>query len=231
MLRVYVGLKQSTRRWRMNSRAGGFWAAAFGVSILALVGGVCFVATMEAKAGEEAGLSMSGKISAVDPQRNVLIMDRASESGDAVQPMEFVLQDGTEVSREGIRLDRSNLQAGPDVVTVHYATEGSRRLATSIVFESPSTRQAAGTVKTIDPLAGELSIQPKALLIQPELQTFSLTEATVISFEGLRRYLTDIRVGDEVSVDYETKEGKSTARTITIDSRAELSATAPSPPQ
>jgi hypothetical protein len=172
---------------------------------------------------------VSGKIASVDPQRNVLIVDEPSGPGAEAGRMEFALQEGTEVSREGVRLGPSDLQAGSDLVTIRYATEGSWRLAKSIVFESPATRRATGAVSAIDSLAGTLAIQPKGLLVQPELQTFFLTESTVITSEGLRRYLTDLRVGDEVSVDYETTEGKPTARAITVESRAEESPAAATP--
>lgn len=160
---------------------------------------------------------MVGRIMAVERDRGVLtIAQDIPLSPDAIT--ELVINDQTLVTRDTRRLGIEDLRPGEEYVRIRYIVADARPVALAIVFEPlPQLQRLSGLTQAIDLVNGDLVVRPHGL-ISGSPKHFRVNEATVITREGLRSYLTHLLIGDEVTVDYTTDEETLTAHFITVKS-------------
>ena len=87
--------------------------------------------------------------------------------------------------------------------------------------ESAKLPQASGEIASVDALGGVLTLKASTTSdssIVPQPTSFLVDEKTVISRDQQPLKLADVRVGDAVTVEYATKDGKNMASSITIQS-------------
>lgn len=146
---------------------------------------------------------LSGKIASVDRARGAFTVDEHAGPVVTTERRELFADDGTEIIKAGTRLRFTDLQASNDPVTIQFTDEESKPQAKSIVFEKPDgLRRAEGSVGSVDLLKGELVMHFKNAKQKEPTQTFALNEATVISQDGQRQYLAELKPGDEIAVEY-----------------------------
>jgi len=203
----------------MNAVSKTLWCVMGVAGALGLVSGRDAVAAVEPQASATIP-EIWGTIIAVDPTRNALTLEHQSASAERAQRTEFRIDDGTIISKAGVRLQPADLQAGEERLAIQYATEGSTVLARTITFEEPSgLLRASGTVDRFDVLKGELMVQPKGLLSGKEPKTFSLTERSILSHGGTRTYLANLMAGDEVDIQYANDNDQAVVYALTVTAR------------
>lgn len=156
-----------------------------------------------------------GRIMAVDRERGVLtIAQDIPLAPDAMT--EVVLNEQTLVTRETQRLALEDLRPGEEYVRIRYVEVADRPIVLAITFEPlPNLQRMSGTSQAIDLINGELIVKPHGFF-GGDPKRFTVNEATVITREGLRSYLTHLFIGDEVRVDYTTEGEIRTAHFVTV---------------
>jgi len=94
-------------------------------------------------------------------------------------------------------------------------------VAAQVTGASVTWQQALGKIAAIDPQRGAVKLQMPATSTQatagtPQPTAFLVDEKTVI-FKGLDRLkLEELKVGDQVRIEYVPQEGKNMARSIAV---------------
>jgi len=102
-------------------------------------------------------------------------------------------------------------------------------LAAEEAKESAKLPQASGVIASVDTLGGVLTLKDSSRLdsatgtiAQPT--NFLVDAKTVISKDRQLLKLADVRIGDQVTIEYATMDGKRVANSIAIQSSATSSA-------
>ncbi len=158
---------------------------------------------------------VTGRITWVDPSRRVLVLERPA-AGGADPRMEFVFNNDTRVSKAEQPLHAVDLEPNDDPVTLQYHTQGNRRVARAIRFETNAIRRASGKVDAVDQQSRELLVRPGTLLSGGEPLRFAIDDLTVIARGRDPWELRHVHPGDDVMVDYTLRGGRPTAWAITV---------------
>jgi len=156
-----------------------------------------------------------GRIMAVELERGMLtIVQDIPLAPDAAT--ELAINDQTLVTRGAQRLGLEDLRPGEEYVRINYVVVDDRPVVLAITFEPlPNLERMSGTTQAIDLINGELVVKPNGLF-GGSPKHFTINEATVITREGLRSYLTHLFIGDEATVDYTTDGERLTAHFVTV---------------
>jgi hypothetical protein len=167
--------------------------------MLGMAGGLDIAAAAESQTSEELP-KFEGTISAIDASRSLVTVAPWRASDDAA-PMEFQVDATTTITKAGLRMQPADLHVSDQKVIVHYATDGSVRVARMIDFEKPGgLMRASGTVERFDVLSGKLWLRPDGLFAGRDDKAFSFNERSILTQHGARTYLANVKAGDQVEL-------------------------------
>lgn len=160
----------------------------------------------------------SGRIVAFDAQRKVLTFETAPK-GEALQRIDFSVDEQAAISRAGVLLKPEDLQASEEAVTIEYVMREGTPVVRTISFEKPAgLLRTDGTVEAIDLLKGEVAIKPSGLFAGDTQKLFVIVnEYTLVSKSGQRAYLTDLKTGDHVTIEYTKRTDQLVAYSLAIE--------------
>ena len=163
-------------------------------------------------------LETTGYISAVDAERNpeqetITLVADASHA----PPLHLFVTNDTKIINHGVHLLPADLQPSSTPVKVRSTIQDGKAVARSLVVTTPrGLHQTSGILQAIDPLQREVIITRGGGLRHDRQFHVKLTEATGLSFQGERRYITDLNPGDRLMVEYTSKDGINEAQWISV---------------
>jgi hypothetical protein len=110
------------------------------------------------------------------------------------------------------------------VTAVTLSTLAGACLAAEEAQQPATLPRTSGEIVSVDAVGGVLALKESAKLdpaAAPQPTSFLVDAQTVISKDQQPLKLTDLQVGDQVTIEYTTKDGKNVTSSITVQSPTE----------